>query len=344
MKKTSVLLFFLILLLGCGQKETRDWLPEPGSTLKIYTYDSFVTWGLAEKTIPFFEERYDCEIFLESVGDAGNIINRLLMEKDNPQADIVIGIDNTLMSRILAEDLLISYKSENLDKIRKELHFDRSYCLTPYDYGYFAFVYDSEVIQQPPSSFGTIQDGIWKNKFVISDPRTSSPGLGLLLWTIAAFGENGYSHFWRSMKSNILTVSSSWDEAYSMLLAGEVPIVLSYSSSPAFHIEIENSYRYRAFIPQEGSFKQIEGAGIIKGTSNLELAQLFIDFILTMDFQKHVPTTQWMYPVNDNVKLPESFEGVVIPENNLNEQLDLTKIRAQTVERWLIRWAEIMIE
>ena len=344
-RKISLLLIIPIILAicGCGRKAQRAESRVADNTLRIYTYDSFVTWGLAAETIGQFEKKYDCTVYIETVGDAGNIVNRLIMERSNPQADVIIGIDNTMMSRILAERVLSPYRSDNLRYVPDELHFDSSYHLTPYDYGFFAFVYDSYAIDNPPSTFGNIQDGIWKNRIVISDPRTSSPGLGLLLWTIAAFGENGYIHFWRSVKNNILTVASSWDEAYSMFLAGEAQIVLSYSTSPAFHIEVEGVNRYKAFIPQEGAFMQIEGAGIVRNTPNIELAEKFIDFILTTDFQRHIPTTQWMYPVNKRVPLPASFNEIPVPERTLNDEIDLAGINARTLERWLMRWIEVMI-
>ncbi len=339
-----LVLILLLISISCRDRETGRRSEREDDILKIYTYDSFVTWGLADLTIPVFEEQEGCRVVIESVGDAGNIVNRLIMEKRNPQADIVIGIDNTMMNRVLFEELLVSYRSEKLADIREVLHFDETYHLIPYDYGYFAFVYDTHEIENPPTTFGNIQDGIWKNKLVISDPRTSSPGLGLLFWTVAAFGENGYLHFWRSVKNNILTVTSSWDEAYSMFLAGEVPIVLSYSTSPAFHIELEGTDRYRAVIPIEGGFMQIEGAGIVRDTPNLLLAQKFIDFMLSIDFQNHIPETQWMYPVNDKVILPESFNDLPTPEIILNNELDLANIDTSTSDRWLTRWIEIMIE
>ncbi|MBW6516224.1 MAG: thiamine ABC transporter substrate-binding protein [Candidatus Cloacimonetes bacterium] len=341
-----ILILFLLInvsMTSCTKKEQSIRSSREANILKIYTYDSFVTWGLADATIPLFEEKTGSKVIVESVGDAGNILNRLIMEKNNPQADIVIGLDNIMLGRVLHEKVLMPYRSENMNNIPEIFHFDKTNHLTPYDYGYFAFVYDSYIIDKPPATFGNIQDGIWKNKIVISDPRTSSPGLGLLLWTIATFGENGYIHFWRSIRNNILTVSSSWDEAYSMLLAGEVPIVLSYSTSPAYHIETENTDRYKAFIPQEGGFMQIEGAGIVKDTPNLELAKRFIDFMLTIEFQKSIPTSQWMFPVNKNVILPTSFNEVPIPQTILNDKLDLVDISPQLMDRWLMRWIEVMI-
>jgi thiamine transport system substrate-binding protein len=346
MRRILLLMVIAILILAlssCKKSDSGIRGSREANVLKIYTYDSFVTWGLAEKTIPLFEEATGVRVVVESVGDAGNILNRLIMEKNNPQADIVIGLDNTMLSRVLNEKVLLSYKSDNLQNIREIFHFDKTYHLTPYDYGYFAFVYDSYAIEEPPTTFGNIQDGIWKNKIAISDPRTSSPGLGLLLWTIATFGENGYLHFWRSIKNNILTVTSSWDEAYSMLLAGEVPIVLSYSTSPAYHLEIEGSSRYKAFIPLEGGYMQIEGAGIVKDTPNLDLAKSFIDFILTRDFQENIATTQWMYPVHDRILLPASYNEIPVPVKVLNEEIDLADLNPRTMDRWLMQWIEIMI-
>jgi len=339
--KLLLIISVLILILGGCAKKASYSSDEEDNTLKIYTYDSFVTWGLAEHTIPAFEEKYNCKVTLESVGDAGDLLNLLVLEKDNPQADVAIGVDNTMLRRALSEKLFVEYKSETLKSIPERLHFDKTYRLTPYDYGYFAFIYDSSIVDNVPTTFGQIQDGKWKNQIVISDPRTSTPGLGLLLWSAAAFGENGFGHFWRSIKNNILTVSTSWDEAYSMFLAGEVPIVLSYSTSPAFHIEYENTTRYKAFIPIEGAFMQIEGSGIVAGTRKLSLAQKFIDFTLTKEFQQHIPTTQWMYPVNDKVTLPDSFKNIPVPEKILNSNIKSLEDRNR-IEVLIDRWVEIM--
>ncbi len=337
--------FFLIIFIGCQQKqknntkneETKSNLP----VLKIYTYDSFINYGLGKKTAPLFEEKYNCKVEMEATGDAGKLLNRVIMEKNFPKADIVIGIDNSFLSNALQESLFVSYKPKNLHLINESVIFDKTYNLIPYDYGYFAFVYDSEIVPNPPRSFGEMQDGKWKDKIIMIDPRTSSTGKGMLLWSIAAFGENGYRHFWRAIKGNILTTAASWDDAYNMFLGGEAPIVLSYATSPVYHIENEKTYRYKAVIPEEGGFRQIEGAGIVKGGKNTELAKKYIEFMLTDEFQKEIPLSQYMFPVNKTTNVPESFKQCPQPTKDLTSNVKPNDIKNKS-EKWIKKWLKTM--
>lgn len=340
MKKVTILLLSLIIILtACGKKESSDLnRQDADKVLKIYCYDSFASWGLGKLVVPEFEKKYNCTVKLESVGDAGAMLNRLVLEKDRPKCDVAIGIDNTFLQIALDNKIFSVYKPENAEVIDKENILDPEWHLTTYDYGYFAFVYDSSVIQNPPKTFGELQNAEYKSKIILIDPRTSSPGKGLFLWSLAAFGEDGFTSFWKSIQPNVLTIPSSWDDAYSAFMAGEAPIVLSYSTSPAYHIENDKTDKYKAFIPQEGGFKQIEGAGIIRGCSNPNLAKKFIQFMLTEDFQKHVPATQWMYPVLSSVQLPAGFNACPKPSRILNNRLK----KNYYTETWINKWLTIM--
>ncbi|MCK4247427.1 MAG: thiamine ABC transporter substrate-binding protein [Methanomicrobia archaeon] len=324
----------VLALAGCVSEEIEE------DKLVIYTYDSFVSeWGIGPKIVPLFEEAYNCKVEIKAVGDAGDVLNRAIIEKNNPRADILIGIDNNSLSKALKNDILVPYTPKTIDVVPEQFIFDPTYHVVPFDYGYIAFVYDSEIIT-PPQTFDELLDPKYKKAIILEDPRTSSPGAAFLLWTIAIYGEN-YLDFWEQLKPNILTITSGWDQAYGMFTSGEAPIVLSYATSPAYHVEYEDITRYKAFIPKDGGYLQIEGAGIVKNCAHKELAEKFIDWMLTEDFQREIPLTQWMFPVNSNVELPASFDYAVKPDKIL--YLDSEEI-AENLDRWIKNWAELMIE
>jgi thiamine transport system substrate-binding protein len=336
MKTTGqTLVVLLMLLIGMVTGSGAQEVPE----LVVYAYDSFISWGLADATMHKFEEEHNCKVTLIACGDAGQVLNRAILEKDYPQADILVGIDNNYLAKALQHDILVPYRSPNLDVVPDDLILDPTFHLTPFEYGFIAFVYDSKVIQQPPTSLQALTDPRWERKLILEDPRTSSPGVSLLLWTIAVFGEDGYLDYWEQLKPSILTITKGWDTAYGMFTSGEAPIVLSYATSPAYHVETEQSTRYRAAPMTNGYYRQIEGMGIVKGTDQRALAEQFIDFILTEEFQREIPLTQWVFPVNPNVPLPESFAYAAQTEKFLTLPSDLI---AQKYDTWLKAWTAVM--
>lgn len=335
MKIVSTCLLFVVVVFGSfyGVEAAEQ------TELVVYAYDSFISWGLAEATMQQFEEENACKVTLIAVGDAGQVLNRVILEKDYPQADIVVGIDNNYLAKALEHDILDPYKPEHADVIPQDLIFDPSFHLTPFEYGFIAFVYDSQKIEQPPVSLRDLTDPKWKEDIILEDPRTSSPGVSFLLWTIAVFGEEGYLDYWEQLKPSILTITKGWDTAYGMFTSGEAPIVLSYATSPAYHVEMENSTRYLAAPMEEGFYRQIEGMGIVKGARHPELARKFMDYILTEDFQQEIPLTQWVFPVNPNVELPESFEYAAKTDRFLSLDAELID---QHYDTWLKAWTELM--
>jgi thiamine transport system substrate-binding protein len=312
---------------------------EPESELVIYVYDSFVSeWGPAGKVIPKFESQTGAKVTALSAGDAGQVLARAILEKANPQADLVLGIDNNLLARALEEKVLQPYTSPNLKLVPPELRFDPTHSVTPFDYGYFAVVYDSQALSQPPAGLEDLASPRFKGKLILEDPRTSSPGLGFLLWTIAIYGRD-WTAYWQRLRPNILTVTDGWDSAYGMFTSGEAPLVLSYTTSPAYHLEYEKTERYRAAIFREGNYLQIEGIGILRGARHPELARKFIDFVLSEAFQKEIPLTNWMYPVLPSVGLPDSYR--LAPKPPVTLTLKAEEIRRQQ-EQWLREWAVLM--
>jgi thiamine transport system substrate-binding protein len=328
-------LMLLLAAAAVGAAPAAEQEPE----LVIYAYDSFVSeWGPAPKVIPKFEDKHGVKVRVVSVGDAGQVLNRAILEKDDPQADIILGIDNNMLARALEEGVLQPYRSPNLGSIPQRLIFDTSHSVTPFDYGYFAFVYDSESLADPPASLEELTDARFRRKIIVQDPRTSSPGLGFLLWTIAVYGEE-YLDYWKRLQPNLLTITDGWDTAYGMFTSGEAPMVLSYTTSPAYHVEYEQTDRYRALLFEEGNYMQIEGVGVLKGAAHPELARKFIDFTLTEDFQEEIPLTNWMYPVAPAVDEPDSFRFAPKPKRSL--QLPAADIR-KNQERWIDAWVKLV--
>ncbi len=302
--------------------------------LTVYVYESlsWIEQGMVQK----FEEMYDCEVKVVKLGDAGNVLTRLVLEKKNPRADVVIGLDQSLAAKAVEEDLLIPYKPKNIENVKdKTLIFDPEYYVIPYDYGAIAIIYDPEKIQEGLESFEDLTK--YQNSLIIQDPRASSTGQAFLLWTIAVYG-NEWKDFWERLKPAILTVSPSWDDSFAKFEIGEAPMMVSYATDSAYSQYYYGSSKYKVFIPKEGAYVQIEGAGIVEGTDNLDLAQEFIEFLLTEDFQKEIPLNQWMFPVID-VELPEVYQHALVPEKILT--IPAQEI-SNNLEKWLKEWEALL--
>jgi len=308
-------------------------------SLVIYAYDSFVAdWGPAGIIIPAFEEETGIPVKILGVGDAGQVLSRALLEAENPKADIILGIDNNMLSKALESEILSPYKPRNIDLLPEDLLFDPSYHVIPFDYGFFSIIYDSEKIADPPRSLEDLTEERFRDDLILMDPRTSSPGLGFLLWTIYAYGDN-YPEYWERLQPSILTITEGWDSGYGLFTAGEAPLVLSYTTSPAYHVEYEETDRYQAAVFDKGNYMQIEGMGIVKNAPHRKSAEAFMDFILTEKFQKAIPLTNFMYPVNPQVKLPSSFDYA--PKALKSILLDPGDI-AGNREKWLSEWTEAL--
>lgn len=302
--------------------------------LVVYIYES-LSW-IEEGTIQKFEEINNCKVRVVKLGDSGNVLTRLILEKKNPRADVIIGLDQALTLKAKEENLLIPYKPNNINKIKDpSLIMDQDYYVVPFDYGAIAIIYDPEKIQDELISFEDITK--YKNSLLIEDPRTSSPGQSFLLWTIAVY-QNNWKNFWEKLMPAILTITPSWDDAFSLFELGQAPMMVSYATDNAYSQYYYGTSKYKVFVPIEGAFVQIEGAGIVNGTKNLELSQKFIEFILTEDFQKEVPLNQWMFPVT-SVELPEVYQYAIIPEKILT--IPAEEI-SRNLDKWLEEWEDLI--
>ncbi len=275
--------------------------------LTVYAYDSFASdWGPAGTLIPKFEEETGIKVNLVSAGDAVEMISRVELEGEGTEADVILGITDDFAYR--AYPYLESYDSLVLSDIPDELEFDPENRLIPFDYGAFAFVWDSECGLDKPESLSGLTKEEYKDKVILIDPRTSSVGLGLLLWTYNIYGDGDeFSAWWEAMKENALTIADGWSSAYGLFTEGEAPIVLSYTTSPVYHVMNDNTTRYQALVFPEGHEATIEGIGIVKGTDKRAEAEKFVDFILT-EAQLDIAIANSMYPVNSAIELPEAFD------------------------------------
>lgn len=280
--------------------------------LTVYTYDSFSSdWGPGPKIKAAFEAQCNCELKFIATDSSTGILSRVQLEGKTSPADIVLGLDATQLSAARATGLLATHQVDTGALKLPVKWLDDTFL--PFDYGYFAFVYNAEKLKQIPYSLDELADS--DLKIIIEDPRSSTPGLGLLLWLQAVKG-NQAGAYWSRLADNIVTVTKGWSEAYGLFLEGEADMVLSYTTSPAYHLIAEQKTQYRAAAFSDGHGMQIEVAAKLKNAPNAELADTFMAFILSDDFQTTIPTGNWMYPVTA-VPLPEEFSQLVQPVQSL---------------------------
>ncbi|WP_412564706.1 thiamine ABC transporter substrate binding subunit [Thalassobius sp. MITS945101] len=279
--------------------------------LTVYTYDSFVSdWGPGPAVEKAFEETCGCDLQLVGAGDGAALLGRLKLEGARSEADIVLGLDSNLTAAALETGLFTEHEVE----ADYDLPIDwADSTFVPYDWGYFAFVQNADL--DGPADFKALADS--DLKIVIQDPRSSTPGLGLLMWVKAAYGDEAPA-IWAGLADNIVTVTKGWSEAYGLFLEGEADMVLSYTTSPAYHLIAEEDASKSAAAFAEGHYMQIEVAGKIASSDQQELADKFLSFMVSDAFQSIIPTTNWMYPaVVPAAGLPEGFETLIQPEKSL---------------------------
>lgn len=302
------------------------------NTLTIYTYDSFAAdWGPGPKIEQAFEAKCGCDVNFVALDDGVSILNRLRLEGGNSKADIVLGLDNNLMAEAKKTGLLTEHNVDMANTVLPNGWSDTTF--VPYDYGYFAFVYNKEKLANPPKSMKELVETHDDLKVIYQDPRTSTPGQGLMLWMKSIYGDD-VTQAWQKLASKTVTVTKGWSEAYSMFLNGESDLVLSYTTSPAYHLIAENDSKFATANFSEGHYMQVEVAAKVKGSKNSELADKFMDFILSDEFQSAMPTGNWMYPVTD-VELPKGFETLSVPSKSLSFSADeVAKMRKSWIREW----------
>lgn len=305
--------------------------------LTIYTYDSFTAeWGPGPQVKTNFETECGCEVDFVSVADGVALLNRVKLEGASTKADIVLGLDTNLTAEARGTGLFVANGATPQVNVPGGWDDDM---FVPYDYGYFAVVYDTEKLPNPPASLKELVEGDASQKIVIQDPRTSTPGLGLLLWVRSVYGDEAGAA-WEKLKGRVLTVTPGWSEAYGLFTKGEAPMVLSYTTSPAYHMIADKTDRYQAAAFAEGHYLQVEVAGVtVTGVKN-PLAEKFLAFMTGPGFQDAVPETQWMYPAAKTDKpLDPAFDKLVKPAKAL--QFSPQEV-ADNRKAWVDEWLSVM--
>ncbi len=298
--------------------------------LEVLTYDSFVSdWGPGPAVEKAFEAECGCDLKFIGAGDGAALLARVKLEGAASTADVVLGLDTALTAEAAATGLFAPHG------IATAWDLPVPYAdplFVPYDWGWFAFVYDKTRLARPPASFAELAAS--EVKVVIEDPRSSTPGLGLLLWVEAAYGD-GAEEIWKGLADNIVTVTPGWSEAYGLFLEGEADMVLSYTTSPAYHLIAENDDSKAAAAFAEGHYLQVEVAGKLAATDQPQLADRFIAFLATDAVQSVLPTTNWMYPARATSPLPEGFSTLIKPEKSLlMAPEEAQAARGPAVETW----------
>ena len=301
-------------------------------TLTVYTYDSFTAeWGPGPAIEAAFEDATGADLEWVAVADGVALLNRLRLEGERTRADVVLGLDDALVAEAEATGL---FAPHGLDLEVEVPGGFASDVFVPYDYGHFAVVYDSEAIE-PLTSLRALVDGEGDGQIVVQDPRTSTPGLGLLRWVRAVYGDEA-PEAWEKLSERILTVTPGWSEAYGLFTQGEAPMVLSYATSPAYHMEAEGTERYQAMTFEEGHPVQIEVSAMTASTEVPELARRFLAFTLEPGFQDAIPTGNWMMPAGaTSAALPAAFGRLIEPETLPSDPAEIAAGRRAWTDEWL---------
>jgi thiamine transport system substrate-binding protein len=326
--------FGLALALGAAGATAQAEKPK----LTVYTYDSFSgEYGPGTKIKERFEASCGCTLDYVATDDAGTLLARLKLEGSSTSADVVLGLDTNLMAEAKESGL---FATHDVDTGKLDLPVDWSDdTFIPFDWGWFAFVYDSTKVKNPPKSFEELVEAEDGPTLLIEDPRTSTPGLGLLLWVREVYGDRA-SDVWEKLKPRIVTVTKGWSEAYGLFLDGEADMVLSYTTSPAYHLSADNETKYKAAIFSEGHAMQVEVAGIVASSKNQELAKEFLQFMAGDPFQSAIPEGNWMYPAKlPSEGLPPSFADLEKPEKSFLTAPE--KVQAER-RNWIDEWLAAM--
>lgn len=325
-----------------------DAAPEPdGGTVRLLAHDSF---HVTEEVLASFEERTGIEVEILRGGDANEVVNQAILTKSSPQADVLFGIDNSMLTRAFDEDLFEPYESPELADVDPGFDRDPEHRVTPIDYGDVCVNFDREHFEAqqlpPPASLQELTDERYRDLLVVENPARSSPGLAFLMATVSAFGEDGWQDYWQALRANGVTVADDWEQAYYERFSGgsgegDKPLVVSYASSPPAEVEDPS-------IPVDQSptgaiastcYRQIEFAGILRGASNVTGAQQLIDFLLSKPFQDDVAVSMYVYPVRADAVLPPAFEKFSV---TVDQPLELPADQvAAGREQWVEEWTDL---
>ena len=324
---------------------------ENDKSLTVMTHDSF---AVSEGVISNFEEDYRVNVSILLSGDAGSMLNKAILSKDAPVADVLYGVDNTFLSRAIEEGIFESYESPLLENIPRRFQLDAKFQALPVDYGDVCINYDKEYFSayelELPQTLEDLTDPVYEGLLVVENPATSSPGLAFMLATISEYGSDGYLDYWRRLEENGVVVVNDWETAYYTNFSGSSgegpqPMVVSYGTSPAAEVifaeEPLEVAPTASLVGDKMCYRQIEFVGILNGTDKRDLAEKFVDFMLGETFQEDIPLNMFVFPTNQNADLPIEFTKYVQVSKN-PASLPAEEVTANR-EEWIEAWREVML-
>lgn len=327
---------------GSGGSGTGPHDASASGTVTLVTHDS---WAIDKKLVDEFERESGMSLEVSAAGDAGTLVNQLVLTKDSPLGDAVFGIDNTFASRALEAGVVEEYTPAGLPDGAEQI----GGALTPVDQGDVCVNADEAWFEESglevPTTLADLADPEYRDLLVVTNPATSSPGLAFLLATIGAFGTDGFEDYWSSLVDNGVRVADSWEDAYYVDFSGageggERPLALSYATSPAFTVSADGAESTTSAL-LETCFRQVEYAGVLAGADNPEGAQALVDFLLTRDVQAGLPESMYMYPADPTVGLPEDWQEFA-PQAGSPFEVDPAEVSAHRDE-WIERWTETVV-
>ncbi|MBI1729269.1 thiamine ABC transporter substrate-binding protein [Candidatus Acetothermia bacterium] len=349
MLKASKYLVLIALAAGFIWMGSAVSLSQQGSTLTVYTYSSFVSYGMADVVAQAFKSATGADIRFVATSDSRAMLSRLITERDargEAPADVFVGVEVNDLKTARAHDVFESLSTDdvpNLANIPQEIQFDSESKLIPYEHGFITLIYNSTTLkpEDAPKTFQELLDPKYKKSIIMIDPRTSSVGLSFLLWTISKFGESGYLDYWKQLKPNLLTITDSWDSAFDLFSKGEAPIMVSFSTDHAYDLIVNGSDQIQVLALEGQGYRTIFGAGIVKGTKQEALAKQLLNILLSPQVQSQIAETEWMIPANPNAQARLLwFQNVVFPGSP--ESLAAEDV-SQNVDHWIDQWVNTVL-
>lgn len=330
-----------LAIASCGSSD--DSRPE---RLILVSYDSFTP---PDGAFDAFTDATGIRVEVALGGDAGEVVAKAGLTSGNPEGDVLWGVDNTLLSRALDEKIFDPYVS-TAHPLRRDLVDAGAGTVTPVDYGDVCINVDTTSLNErgleAPSSLDNLIEPAYRDLLVVSSASTSSPGLAFLLATIVRYGEDGWRDYWRALVDNGVLVVSGWSDAYYTAFSrygGDRPLVLSYASSPPAEVifaepPLPGNAPAPTSVMIDSCFRQIEFAGVLRGTDHVDEARLLVDYMVSDSFQRTLPESLFVYPANSTTELPEPFvrHSPVVDDPATMSPPDIAAGRATWVEEWLV--------
>jgi thiamine transport system substrate-binding protein len=349
-KRVAALALIALTVAACGSDNGGTATADKPVTIRLLTHDSF---AVSERVLKSFTRETGITVKVVKAGDAGAMLNQAILTKGKPLGDVLFGVDNTFLSKAVDADLFEPYEPKALADVPAEYRIDPTHHATPVDHGEVCVNYDKEAFADPsnppPQTLDDLVDPRLKGKLVVESPATSSPGLAFLLATIAEYGDgpNGWEAYWRKLKANDVKVADGWETAYNGDFSGgsgkgDRPLVVSYASSPPAEVYYADPKPADAptGVSEGTCFRQVELAGVLRGTHHEAAARKFVNFLLAAPFQEDIPLQMFVFPVLDGAALPDVFTKFAATPAR---PCDLSpKTIGASRERWIQRWTELV--